>query len=94
MGGDACIALKNINKVELASKSCAEDAVQIALIKGLEKYKKVIERKSKKLNPYPHQDFACDNCQSECQQETLYSLAPNLSQLKRYHTYCSDCAVR
>ena len=43
------------------------------------------------LNPYPYQNFTCDNCQSEFRNETTYSEAPNLDQAEGYSTYCSDC---
>lgn len=42
-------------------------------------------------NYYPHQDFICDNCQSEFQDETAYSSAPNLEQAEEYATYCANC---
>ena len=45
----------------------------------------------KQLNPYPYQNFTCDNCQSEFRNETTYSLAPSLDQAEGYSTYCSDC---
>ena len=47
--------------------------------------------KNSELNHYPHQDFICDNCQSEFQDEIVYSLASNLTQLSKYPTYCSNC---
>jgi hypothetical protein len=44
------------------------------------------------LNQFVKVDFMCDNCQEEFQQKTAYSVARNLKELKRYHTYCSNCA--
>src|SRR5437588_9461735 len=46
---------------------------------------------SDKLKPYPNTNFICDSCQAEFEQETVYSPAPNLSQLDSYHTYCVNC---
>jgi len=43
------------------------------------------------LNQFVKVDFMCDNCQEEYEQATAYSPAPNLKQLKNYHTYCSNC---
>jgi hypothetical protein len=84
--------------VEVLEKSLEsyEREKQVHSDKELEKYVKVIERKPKtkpqpKLNPYTYTNFTCDNCQSEYKQETAYSYAPNLKELDRYHTYCSDC---
>ena len=48
---------------------------------------------AQQLNSYSCQDFFCDNCQKEFQNEIAYSPAHRLSQLKKHHTYCANCAV-
>ena len=46
---------------------------------------------NQELNYYPYQNFACDKCGNEYQNETAYSVAPSLDQAKGYSTYCSNC---
>jgi hypothetical protein len=56
--------------------------------------RKSVKPKSKpKLTPYFNIDFGCDNCGDEYEEDTAYSYAPNLDQLKlkHYPTYCREC---
>ena len=48
--------------------------------------------KNSELNYYSHQDFICDNCQNEFQDETAYSQSPSLEKVEKYATYCFNCA--
>ena len=48
--------------------------------------------KNAELNYYSHQDFICDNCQNEFQDETAYSQSPSLEKVEKYATYCFNCA--
>jgi len=57
--------------------------------KELEKYRKIIEPKPKKVFFHPHQDFTCDKCGASFQDETAYSYAASLG--KSTKTYCSNC---
>ena len=54
--------------------------------KKLSDYVKVIERKK---FPHPNENFTCDKCSEEFQNETAYSYDPVLGKLTK--TYCSDC---
>ena len=54
--------------------------------KELEKYVKIIERKK---FPHPNENFTCDKCSEEFQNETAYTYDPILGKLTK--TYCSDC---
>jgi len=57
--------------------------------KELEKYRKIIEPKPKKVFFHPHQDFTCDKCGASFQDETAYSYAASLGKFTK--TYCSNC---
>ena len=57
--------------------------------KELEKYRKIIEPKPKKVFFHPHQDFTCDKCGAGFQNETAYSYATSLGKFTK--TYCSNC---
>jgi len=57
--------------------------------KELEKYRKIIEPKSKKVFFHPHQNFTCDKCGASFQNETAYSYATSLGKFTK--TYCSNC---
>lgn len=57
--------------------------------KELEKYRKIIEPKPKKVFFHPHQDFTCDKCGTSFQNETAYSYAASLGKFTK--TYCSNC---
>jgi len=81
--------------VELVEKSlecykqhCSE--VSQASDKELEKYRKIIEPKPKKVFFHPHQDFTCDKCGASFQNETAYSYVAGLG--KTTKTYCGDCS--
>ena len=57
--------------------------------KELEKYRKIIGPKPKKVFFHPHQDFTCDKCGASFQDETAYSYATSLGKFTK--TYCSNC---
>jgi len=57
--------------------------------KELEKYRKIIEPKPKKVFFHPHQNFTCDKCGAGFQNETAYSYATSLGKFTK--TYCSNC---
>jgi len=57
--------------------------------KELEKYRKIIQPKPKKVFFHPHQNFTCDKCGAGFQNETAYSYATSLG--KSTKTYCSNC---
>ena len=57
--------------------------------KELEKYRKIIEPKPKKVFFHPHQNFTCDKCGASFQDETAYSYATSLGKFTK--TYCSNC---
>ena len=42
---------------------------------------------------YPASNFACDNCHQQFTNTTLYSEAPNLTELSAYYTYCPNCIM-
>ena len=44
---------------------------------------------NKKVFFHPHQNFTCDKCGTEFQNETAYSYATSLG--KSTKTYCSNC---
>ncbi|MCE8162793.1 MAG: hypothetical protein I3273_01505 [Candidatus Moeniiplasma glomeromycotorum] len=46
------------------------------------------------LNLYSYQNFTCDKCGEEFQQETAYSYAPDLDQAEGYYTYCENCVEK
>jgi hypothetical protein len=50
------------------------------------------KRIKQQLSPYSYQNFTCDSCREEYEQQTAYSPAPNLEQLDYFYTYCANCA--
>jgi len=57
--------------------------------KGLEKYRKIIETKPKKIISHPNKNFDCDKCGTSFQNKTAYSYAASLGKFTK--TYCSNC---
>lgn len=86
-----CLMIEVLEKA-LASYKMASQSYQDKKISAKER--EVKDPSPEKLNPHPYANFTCDNCQSEYEQETAYSVARNLKELKNYPTYCSDCVAR
>jgi len=62
---------------------------QVEAEKELEKYRKIIEPKPKKIISHPNKIFDCDKCGASFQNETAYSYSASLTKFAR--TYCSNC---
>ena len=45
----------------------------------------------KQLSICPQLNFTCDSCRNEYEQETAYSPASSLEELKYQPTYCVNC---
>lgn len=76
---------KHYNEILEKALKCYERERQVQGVK-------IISPKIKlPLNFYPHQNFTCDKCGGKFHQETAYSPAPNLKQLKSSPTYCREC---
>jgi len=80
--------------VEMLEKAFAEyeRGRQEKSDKELEKYRKIIEAKPKKVFFHPHQNFTCDKCGASFQDETAYSYAASLGKFTK--TYCSNCVEK